>query len=400
MSKYPSILLSLVLYVCGIGALNAENAIAEMMSAISTNNPDIKAANSQLARDSIDISSTNYLEDPTVDFEYLFGAKSVGDKWAIGVSQGFEWPGIYAKRKRANKSRLNALAYSANMKRLEVLYQAKLLCLDIINVNRQIATWQNMYNQYADLYDSFSKAFDKSEVTILDINKLRIELANVSQTLENLKTRRDEIMESLNALNGNNPLPIALAELINEYPEEDFLPLETYVSRYQEFSPEANYYSEMNNAYNAEKSVARMGWFPKFDVGYKYSNEIGDGFNGFTVGMSIPLFANKKKVKAAKAQEIANVFEAQSISNSETARIKSAFAKAVSLKSQMESYKTALDFEANQDLLRKALDSRQISLLDYIREMIYFMDAKNRLQEIEYEYYLTMAQLNKYAILN
>lgn len=377
----------------------AGDSLDGILSAISANNPDIKASMAMLKKDSIDIASTNYLEDPSVDFEYLFGSKSVGDKWAIGISQGFEWPGMYKSRKQANKSKTNALSYSAITKRLEVLYQAKLLCLDIININKKIAVWQCIHDRYAEMYDNYSLALNQREITILDINKLRIELANTSQALEDLKVERDGIIADLNALNGSDDLSQTLTDGLAGYPSEEFFPLEEYVQQYDTYDPESNYYNEMQDALKTESSIARMGWLPKFSVGYKYSNEIGDGFNGFTIGASIPLFANRKKTEAAKAQKIANTFAKQGIEKTSIARIKSTFAKAVSLKKQLEIYKSSLDFQANQDLLKKALEGHQISLLDYIQESIYFLNAQNQMMSIEYEYYTTMAELNKYSLI-
>lgn len=378
---------------------NVNASVNDILLSISKNNPDIKAAISQASSDSIDLATTNYIEDPSIDFEYLFGAKSVGDKWGIGVSQAFEWPGVYIKRKQANKSKASAITYSKVMKQLEVIYGAKLLCLNLIKTNRQIAIQQEIYNHYEALYNNYSTAYEKREITILDINKLHIEVINSKQVLDELKIARGKIVEDLTALNNNTPIEKELLENITEYPCEDFLPIETYIMQYRELDPENNYYKKMHEAYKIENSVSKMGWIPKFAIGYKYSNEIGDGFNGITIGASIPLFSNRKKTKAAKAQEIASAYTSQSIENTSVTNIKTKFAKAVSLKEQIETYRTAFNFADNQDLLTKALESRQISLLDYIQELVYFLNMENKILDIEHEYYTTMADLNKFSIL-
>ena len=400
MNKLRYILVPTILYISCIFGIQAENNIGQIIQSILNNSTDMKAYKMQLKQDSINISATNYLEDPSVEFEYLFGDKSIGDKWAVGISQSIEWPGIYGSRRRANKSKLNALSYSASMKKLEILYEAKLQCLQLININKQIAIQQNMYDNYNKLYDSYSTAFNKNEITILDINKLRIELANTAQQLELLKVKKQEITGLLNTLNGGNELGETLINGSTEYPDEKFLPLDEYITAYYQYDPENNYYAEMQNAYKAEISSAQMGWFPRFDVGFKYSNEIGDGFTGFTIGATIPLFANRKKTQAAKAQEISNYFAAQSMKSSNEIRIKTAFAKAVSLKNQLESYRTALEYDDNLKLLHTALLARQLSLLDYIQEAAYFMNAQIKMAEIEYEYYSVMAELNKYSTLS
>lgn len=385
--------------MCSIGAA-AQNPVDAIINSIQSNNADIKANASSLAADSIEIASSNYLEDPKVDFEYLFGAPAVGDKWAIGISQGFEWPCIYAARKRANRSKMTALSYSHEMKRLEVLMKAKNLCLDLINANKQISVQKSIYDNYKNLYDKYYVAYQKGEAGIIDLNKLKIELVNASQALSDIETGRNKIIDDLNALNNGNEFTDLTISNIKEYPVEEFLTLDAYSQLYMENDPENNYYGRLNDALEAGDNVAKMGWFPKFDIGYKYSNEIGDSFNGFTVGASIPLFANRNKVKAAKAEVIANELTRQNRQMAEMARIKSQFAKAVSLKQQFESYKSILGDRNCYLVLEKALEGGQISLLDYLQEVNYFLDAENKMLELEYQYQSIMAELNKYSLLN
>ena len=53
---------------------NVNASVNDILLSISKNNPDIKAAISQASSDSIDLATTNYIEDPSIDFESLFGA--------------------------------------------------------------------------------------------------------------------------------------------------------------------------------------------------------------------------------------------------------------------------------------------------------------------------------------
>ena len=224
-------------------------------------------------------------------------------------------------------------------------------------------------------------------------------MVDISQVLSELETNRAKIIEDLNALNNGNEFAMEIKD-IEVYPVEEFLTLDAYSQLYMEYDPENNYYGQLNDALEADDNVAKMGWFPKFDIGYKYSNEIGDGFNGFTIGASIPLFANRNKVKAAKADVIANTLTQQNLQMTEMNRIKSQFAKAVSLKQQFESYKSILGDKNCYQVLEKALAGGQISLLEYLQEVNYFLNAENKMLELEYQYQLTMAELNKYSLLN
>ena len=51
-------------------------------------------------------------------------------------------------------------------------------------------------------------------------------------------------------------------------------------------------------------------------------------------------------------------------------------------------------------MLQKALEGGQISLLDYLLELRYFLEAQQTLLDLEFEYNTLMTDLNKYQLLN
>ena len=139
-----------------------------------------------------------------------------------------------------------------------------------------------------------------------------------------------------------------------------------------------------------------MGWLPKLELGYQYTNELGDGFNGVTVGASIPLFSNKRKVAAAKAEAITNELNRNTYRNDVEAQLKADYAQAVALKSQLTQYFDIIADDNNFTVLRKALDGGQITLLNYLLELRYFLDAKNKYLDLEHSYHATIASLSRY----
>lgn len=379
-------------------AISANDGIDKILSVIEVNNTELKASLSSLKSDSIGLRTTNNLEDPKVDFEYNFG--EVGDKWGIGVSQGFDWPGIYSARGKANKSRIAAMRQVYNAKQLDVLLKAKSVCLNIIMLNRQIALQESIYNSIDELYAHYNKAYEHGEVSIIDINKIKIERISTKQQLDELKTQFALLEEDLVGLNNNVQFSGIDLKSLTDYPVEELYSFDTYVDDFNSTDPQQGYYAKMDEAISSEISVAKMGWLPKFDIGYQYTNELGDAFNGVTFGASIPIFSNKKKVASMKAQAVANELTQQDYATANISRLKAQYAQAVSLKSQLVSYSDVIGDDSNFVLLKKALDGGQISLLNYLLELRYFLEAKNKYIELEYNYNSVLAELNKYHILD
>lgn len=376
--------------------VSAQSEIDNIIASVTQNNARLKAAGSQVSSDSIALRASNNLEDPQVAFEYNFGSKNVGDKWAIGVSQGFDWPAVYAERGKANRHRIEALSAAVKAECIEVKLSARLLCLDIVYTNRQIAAQQLILNNVNELYDLYSKAFEHGETSIIDLNKIKIERIAAVQALDELKAHRNSLKEQLTGLNGNMPFVEVNLDAIEAYPSTELESIDTYRNMLATNNPQTDYFSHLDNSIKSGVKAAKMGWLPKLELGYQYTNELGDGFNGVTVGASIPLFSNKRKVAAAKAEAITNELNRATYVNESETRIKTEYAEAVSLKSQLAQYGDVIGDDKNFTVLRKALDGGQITLLNYLLELRYFLDAKNKYLELEHTYHATLASLSRY----
>lgn len=371
--------------------------IDSILDSISNNNIELKAKIAETKSNIAEIKSGNNLGDTEFEFEYQKGNNINGNKYGFSVSQGFDWPGMYIARSNANKSKINAFEYEFLSRKLEVLSNAKQLCISIINANRKIRIQKDVYNNIKLLSDEYEKGFKHGEISILDINKLKIELLNVKQALDKSVTERNILIEELIAINGGK----AISDIENmvSYPEQELKAFDIYENEITIYDPELNYNREMKNTSAKEISMAKMGWFPKFSVGYKFANELGDKFNGISIGMALPLFSNLNKVSMAKASLMSTEYTNHEVMVDKTTLIKTNYARAVYLKSQIYSYSSILSDSSNKLMLKKALDGGQITLLNYLLELRYFLEAQQTLLNLEYEYNSVLTTLNKYNIL-
>lgn len=379
----------------GLTSINAAT-LDDVLGSIANNNIELKKLEASQKSQIAEIKTSNNLEDTQLEFEYQKGDNVDGNKHGFGISQGFDWPGMYLERAKSNKSLINAAGHEYSAQRLNILLNAKQVCLKIINSNRKIQAQTEVYNNIAQLSAEYDKGFKHGEISILDINKLKIELLNVKQTLDRTKTERAMLIEELTALNGNQP--IAGIESINSYPEQSLESIETYESQLAA-DPENMLNSTLIESSKSNVTMAKMGWFPKFAIGYKYANELGDKFNGLTLGMSLPLFSNKNKVNVAKTELIAAEYNQMNISTDKSAKLHADYSQAVNLKSQIHAYNNVLSDSSNKEMLKKALDGGQITLLNYLLELRYFLEAQQTLLDLEFEYNSTLANLNRYNLL-
>ena len=68
----------------------------KVLDTVVSNNLALKYTDSENEAAIASMKAENTLDAPEIGFESLWGAKGIGDKRNFSVSQGFDWPGVYA----------------------------------------------------------------------------------------------------------------------------------------------------------------------------------------------------------------------------------------------------------------------------------------------------------------
>lgn len=388
----------MIIIAATLAMANAANAITieDVIANVKQNNKELKYTTAQIDAQASEIKTNNNLSNPVVEGGYLFGKGPAENKWEVGVSQEFEWPGLYSSRGAANKARVEAMKLGYSVKQLQLLTEAYGVCLDIISLNRQIEYEKNIQSNIDALYEKNMKAFEHGEVSVIDINKLKVERIGLQQKMDDCVLRRDALVKQLEGYNAN--MPLAGVESLNEYPAQQLVSLDEYLAEAKESAPEVMQYRADMAADEKDVKVAKMQGLPKFSLGYKHANEEGNSFNGATVGVSLPIFENRGKKKAAKAKAISSQLAYDNAVLALTNEVTTNYNKATTLGKQLAGYSEALDGVNNVEILNKALAGGQISLLTYLQEVRYFVEARAVMLEMESEYNQVLVNLNKYKM--
>lgn len=388
----------MIIIAATLAMANAANAITieDVIANVKQNNKELKYTTAQIDAQASEIKTNNNLSNPVVEGGYLFGKGPAENKWEVGVSQEFEWPGLYSSRGAANKARVEAMKLGYSVKQLQLLTEAYGVCLDIISLNRQIEYEKNIQSNIDALYEKNMKAFEHGEVSVIDINKLKVERIGLQQKIDDCVLRRDALVKQLERYNAN--MPLAGVESLNEYPAQQLVSLDEYLAEAKESAPEVMQYRADMAADEKDVKVAKMQGLPKFSLGYKHANEEVNSFNGATVGVSLPIFENRGKKKAAKAKAISSQLAYDNAVLALTNEVTTNYNKATTLGKQLAGYSEALDGVNNVEILNKALAGGQISLLTYLQEVRYFVEARAVMLEMESEYNQVLVNLNKYKM--
>lgn len=394
MNRY---LAGLMVSCCLCGGLHAQT-FDSYVDQILASNPDLLSARAAAASELYEARSENALDDPEIEFERQWARGDSENKFGISVSQSFDWPGVYAARSKALKSQSRAMDYLNLSKELDARLEAKTLLLDIIHNKKQIACLSEQFDAINRLVEKYTTGVERGELSRMDLMKLKIERIRISNSLDDARLQAAVLKESLSALAGGNSCDGIIAAM-NEYPQEVILPAEDYVRLLAEADPQGKYNALMAQSQRDMVKAETRKRLPSLSLGYLHTREDGDVFNGLSVGVSLPFFSTRNKVKAAKALETSMVYEQQSLTLQRKATMESNRIKTADLFRRMNEMQSVFKNSDATSMLVKALDGGQISVLEYLNEVQYYLQARSELLTLEYEYQVAAANLNKYNIL-
>ena len=376
--------------ICAVGDTLAQG-IDSVLNCIERNNLELKALKKECEAGCLEIESQNNLEDPSVEYSPFFN-KAVGGiaSSELVVSQSFDFPTVYAARNKSERLQQEVLTQQYMTARRDILFGAKTLCLDLIMQNRKKKLLEKRGDNAAKLLQTYEKRFKDGNASILEVNKIKMDLMNVRTEMAQAEAERLATLNSLAALNGNSPLPADSMD----YPT---LPAASDEDLYRNaITTDNDIRTAMASAKASEQDVKlnRQNWIPKLQVGYRRNTDGSDASNGFLVGATFPLFSSRNKMKTAKAQHEGAQLRLDNARIEVENRVKARIQEVQKLKKAKDTYDTAL-LNQTLDILRKAVEGGEISITDYYVEADNIYRNLEAYMNIERQYQGAVAEIYK-----
>lgn len=364
--------------------------INSVLKSVEQNNMELKALLKGNEAADIENKSQNTLEDLSIEYSPFFQSETSGIASSeLVITQGFDFPTLYGARKKAGQLQRNVLDMQYQTARRDILVNAKKLCLDIINYNKQKQLLQERRKNADELLAMFELKFKNGDATSLELNKIKLDRMNLETELVQADTKHANAMQQLQALNGGQPIEVNMTE----YPQA---PADDEVTMYEKaVTTDWTVRTAQASVLAAEQDVKvnKQSWIPKFEIGYRRNTEGDNASNGFLIGGSIPLFSSKNKVKIAKARQTEAVMQhANARINAENSA-RTMINQMKQLKASADAYDVPL-MRQTLKLLRTAVENGEISVTEYYVEadniyknMITYMDIERQYQDALTEIY-------------
>lgn len=371
--------------------MQAQN-IEQVLQSIEQNNKELQSQAQLSKAQKMENRTENNLPDPTVSYSSFYkNGMGPGHGTETVVSQGFDFPTQYITRNRQATLENEAIDIQQQAVRRDILLQAKLLCLDLIQLNQENELIQIRMKNANDLQAMYEKRLQTGDANALEVNKVKMERMNVQTEVAQNNAAHRTALQTLLAMNGNLPLEFSATAYPQVKEINDYNTLRDEVIA-SDLDLQAMGYAA--RAAEKQVSVDKQNWLPKLQAGFRRNTDSEMSMNGFVIGGSIPLFSNRKKVQIAKAQAISAQLLKEDAQLEKENELMALYNEMKQLKQALDTYDVPL-MHRSLALLNQALEEGQLSLIEYFVEAEGIYKNLQARMQLENQYQKVMANIYK-----
>ena len=387
MKKYIILIAVLAL----TGPVAAQQPIDAVLQQIERNNTTLEALRKQTEADKLQNKTGITLPDPEVSFDYLWADPSaIGNRKDFGVSQSFDIATIAGSRRRVADAQNGLLDVEYRAGRMAVLLEAKQACIQLIYYNALKAELEQRLAHAQAVADFYDRQLADGNANRLEVNKARLSLSAAQGELRRNEVERANLLSELQRLNGGEPIAFDQAVYAQPVLPQDF---EAWYDEAAAANPALAYARQNVELKRREMKLGKLSGLPQISAGYMSELVPESNFRGITLGLSVPLWSNRNRVKQAKAAVVAAELQQKDATVQFYERLRNQYDRTLGLQRTAGEYRKALAELDNTQLLRRALDAGEISLLDYIVELGLYYTTVDEALAAERDYELALTEL-------
>lgn len=371
--------------------VQAQNEVERVLQSVEQHNTTLVALRHETEAAKVGNHTNLNLPNPEVEFGYLWGSpSSIGHRKDVSAVQSFDFATVTGAKRRLARQQDALADWQYKESRMQLLLEAHHLCLDAIYYNAMCKELMQRKQYAEEITSAQQKRLEQGDINRIEYNQVKLDLAAVCAELMRCNTERAAVMAELQRLNGGEPLLIEATDYPAVAIANDF---EAWYAEAEQKSPALAYVKQQIDVANRELAVRRADGLPTVSLGFMGEYVSGENYQGVKVGMSIPLWANKNRVRQAKAEVEAVKARQTDARQQFYSRLHNLFVQQRGLRQVVQSYQEALRATDNTSLLKKALDAGSISTMDYLLGARMYYDAVNQKMDACRAWQKTVAEM-------
>ncbi len=390
--------LSAIAFVSMTFVSGAQNSAEVVLASVEKNNPELQALRKRTESEKYGFKAERMVEAPEVGFDYLWGSPAdIGTRKDISVTQSIDIATISGTKGKIAKSESELSDMQFNVRRQEILLQAKLLYINIIYCNAVGAELERRLERSEKVESVYRDMQVRGETDMIEVNKAHLAHLAQRNALARNKMEAEGFRLELQRLNGGEPLEINDLS----YVRTDMLPadFDTWYKEVADRSPEIRAARQNVKVNEAVARGIKMSSCPTITAGYMAELVKGSNFRGLTLGLSIPLWSARSKTRQANLSCEASRLEVKDVEASEYSALRSLYEKASGLKDLSDELALSLAVsDEAMSMTEKKFNEGEISLMDSIMELSLYYSVVDESLAASKDYDLALAELNAWSL--
>lgn len=369
--------------------------IDDVLRSIEKNNIELQAAQKDIASEVEEIKQSNTVEGLSVEYSPFMrsGIPGVSSSELI-VAQEFDFPTLYGARRLLAKKQHSALDLEYQTKRRDLLLEAKIKCLDWIQLNQLKKILDERLIISTRLLGSYQKRFKHGDATVLDINKLKLRQMSLHADMAKNEASRQQVYQELLTLNGNQPLVL---DQMNYPLVPSKMMTDSLLAQLQQVDKEILFAEGQKIVAQQQMQIDKQGWLPRLTIGYRRNTDGDLISNGVQIGLALPLYTNRHKLKSAQAALEGALLRKASVQMKVSNEWRARQNELEQLRNSLSSYNLNFLHESLQ-LLYKVVDAGEMSVIDFYTDADEIYEKRQEYINLEHQFQQVYAELTKNSL--
>ena len=372
---------------------SAQEKVSDVLSMIEQNNTELQALRKRAESEQYGYKAERALDAPEIGFDYLWSSPAdIGTRKDVSVSQSVDLAALTGARGKLATSKTALSDAQYRIDRQRVLLEAKSLYINIVYCNALASELSERIARSEKIEAAYRDMQLRGETDMIEVNKAHLAYVAQKNALARNEIERASLLADLQRLNGGESVQVnALV-----YDENVMLPADfrIWYDEMSQRSPELDYMRKNVEVNASEARTAKMSNYPTLTAGYMAELVKGSNFRGLTLGLSIPLWSVRSKVRQANSSYEASKLEERDAASQMYSSLRGLYEKAKGLQeiSSTLSESLAVSTEA-MALTEHRLQAGEISLIDNIMEFSLYYSLEDEVLEAARDYNLSLAEL-------
>ena len=406
--KHHKYIIALVA-VCSCLTLKGQGETSNFqLERIEQNNTTLIALRTEAEARKLENRTGITLADPEVGLKRMWeGAEETGNLTEFTVSQSLDLATALGYRTRVAREQNQLIDEEYRMARMEILLDAQLTLIDIAYYNALHAELERRLGHARRVAEAEKTRLECGDTDALSYNNVLLSLSSLEAEQARVAMECDVLITHLTALNGGQEmeeLKIENTETHQGYEshlagDNSQLSFDSWYAEAEAHLPQLAQARQLTQVRSGELTLAKSMHLPTLSATYvNERHTIGSRSQGVAVGVSIPLWANKNRVRSARtALEAAEAHKADAELQLRSA-FEQEFARVKGLHHTASLYRRALDEANNTALLEKAMKEGYISVLEYLQGIELYYDYLDRSLSADRDYQRALAELEAWRL--